>query len=626
MHRAPTPYTWQDRFIRLLPYVMGGAIAAVLLILAASIRFAGSSPDTGLAGAAVTTTPAPEPVTSAAPTTSVPPATQPVATQPPATVAPATTIDAAPGPTYGGFVTLGVVGEPRSLNPLGLDAGTGPVAALINAVTTGAVRLDPTTLDPTPLAVEELPTLDNGGLEITDSGELAVRYTIRADAAWADATPITFEDFQRTYDIARLAPDVHSGIREKYGAIVAGSLTGKGRFVEFRLRDPGLGWVTLFDVLVPAHQVDLGGFGPAWSETMWFAGGPFRFVALDRDARRVELAANERSWLSDPDSGDPLPYLEGVTMRYFPTRSELLAAVEAGEVDVAAVGGDPDVLDRLAGDPALLLDVQRGPAWEQIGFQFGSGRSRANPQSLISEVKVREAIAAILDRGAIATEIQGAFARSLDSISGVNWPAANHSAWAQLDAFDQAAAAEFLAGLAGAAEEAPVLNFSTTASDADREVVARHLVAALEPLGFTVAVSRIEPGAYFLDLIIPGAFEVAAWAWEARPGPFGAIQDLRDHHLIEWPQGTDFYNWRNAGSPLFAEFEAGLSAAVAELDYAQLPDQLSGLEALLVDDVVLIPLYPELNGAVAAEPVRGFRHSILAGGEASTIAQWWRGD
>ncbi len=630
MHRAPDP-DLRGRVSSWAPYVLGGAAVALLFAVASTYRFAGSDSDTAVAAAQVSTTTAAVSVVSTAPTTTVttaaPTTSAPVSTSPATTVSTRTTepegVAEPVGPHYGGVATVGVVGDLVSLNPLGTSGNSGPVAALTWAVTTGAIRMDPQTLQPAPVVIEALPTPDNGGLAVNEVGELVVRYTIRPDAVWADGTPITVDDFIRTHDVARGVIG-RADLRDRYGGIVPGSVTGEGRSVEYRLRQPGLEWIALFDVLVPAHEVTATGFATSWNETMWSAGGPFQFVSSDPDRSSVRLIANERFWGRSADGGDPLPYLDGLEVRFYPTRGDLVDAVKAGEVDVASVGGDPATLTGLSRIEELLLDVQRGPAWEQIGFQFGPRRFDANPAPLTDDVEVRRAIAALVDRPALAAEVQGAFGRPLDSVVGLSWPDADEPAWSAIEDLDRAAATEYLTALVEASESPPVISFATTANDANREMLARRLVEALEPLGLVVDVSRTEPGAYFLDLVIPGSYEVAAWAWQASYGPWGVLDDMREHHITPWPDGTDFYQWRAGATDAFAQFQAALEQASGQVDVTVVGELIGQLEQHLFDDMVFIPLYAELNAAaVVVDRIGGFRHSPLPGGELASVAEWW---
>jgi len=626
MHRAPEPPA-ETRLARLVPFLLGGAAVVLLLTIAASYRFAQTEPaEIDVAGqrleaatTGVTTTP----------TTSVPTTTAPAST----TTAPSpTTVATAPAqseprppdrPRYGGVVTVGVVGELLSLNPFGIEGNTGPLTALNWAVGVGAIRLDPATLEPYPFAIEALPTVENGGLEILDTGELAVRYRIRDDAVWADGTPISAADFFQTYEVARRAPGVRSELRDQYSAIVPGSVTAEGNVVEYRLREVGLEYLKLFDLLVPAHEVAVAGFSSAWSDTMWQAGGPFRFFERNDEARTVRLVANQRSWLTSEDGADPLPYLDGVVLQYYPTQAEVIAALRAGDVQVAAVGSDPATLTGLAGDSSLHLDVQRGPGWEQIGFQLGSGRLNVNDRSLTGDPEVRRAIGALIDRSALAEAVQGPFGRPITSVVGLSWPAAAGDSWGERNEDAGASAAEMLAGVVSAAEAPPVISFATTANDPAREVFARQLVETFEELGFVVEVTRSEPGAYFLDRVIPGEFELAAWAWEASFGPYGAVSDLEDHYVVPWPTGTDFYRWRESDDAAFTAFAEALDRASGDVNLDTVAGSLTELEGRLAESVVFVPLYADLNAAAAADAIAGFRHSPLPGGEVAYVGEWW---
>ena len=73
---------------------------------------------------------------------------------------------------------------------------------------------------------------------------------------------------------------------------------------------------------------------------------------------------------------------------------------------------------------------------------------------------------------------------------------------------------------------------------------------------------------------------------------------------------------------------AGLLEEVGrQLDLEEVRSMLSEIETLMADLVVTVPLYAELNaGAVHADVVSGYRHSIIPGGDTWNVATWRRSD
>lgn len=642
MHRE-THAPLGRRLRRSAPFIAGGFAVVLLLSAAFGIRSAATEDTPSVttahtdvaSGVAAPTSTSPDAASASASASTVATTTSSTTSAP----VPSTTPDATPtgdvvlsdSPTYGGLVTVGLVGEPTTLNPFEPDGGLPSLRAIGRAVWVGAVSLDPQTLEPAPQVANEIPSEANGGIVRNEDGSMTVRYRINPQAVWSDGTPITGADFLRTYEVATQAAGIADEVRQDYARIRRGSVLVDEATVEFTLDEASTALSSLFSILVPAHEVSVSGFSSAWDEQMWAAGGAFRFLAWDQGTQ-VRLVANPQAWLFDLETGDELPYLDGVRFAFYPTMEQLAEALRAGDVEVGSPDVDPVVLNELDGRSSLTVDMRYGPEWEHIAFQFGQGRLDVNDTSRTDRVALRRAIAHLLDRQALAEDVLGPYGRALDSIIGLGWPSAATPGWS-IYPHDPDAAVPLLADVAATLGEDEVLSvaFATTANDPDREVIARHLVDALEGAGVAVDVALTELGSYFRDQVIPGNFEVAEWAWRAEPGPAGTLSDLRDHHVVPWPDGLDFYEWGQAGSesleiPGVAALQAELDAVVGELNIDVLQDAARAAESILADRVVLIPLYAELNPAVAASVVGGFEHSVLVGGETSTISGWWRRD
>lgn len=594
-----------SRFRRGLPLLGGLAAIVLLLAFAAGVRFAASPGDPGgadVAGSDGSST------TTAASTTSDPGTSQAELTS---SVASTTTTTIAL-PTYGGAITVGVVGTPDSLNPFLTAGNDDSLEAFRSLMWASAMRLDPQTLEPEPGVVEETPTLGNGGLTINPDGTMTVRYVIRRDAVWEDGTPIGFDDFLRTYEVATEASNVNPRFRARYSTIVDGSVQGEGREVSFTVERPTLEFVELFDVLLPAHQVEVSGFASAWDEDLWLSAGPYRY--LGRDGDTVEFAANPAAGLID-DRGNPLPYLDSLFVRFFRTEADAADSLFAGEVDVIGTLENRRLVEQIDDDESLAVDVRYGPLWQHLSFQFGDGRFAANDESMIDDVELRREVARLVDRRAMAEAALGRYARAVDSMIAFSWPSANTDAWSVYE--DQPTT--------GCCEGA-VITLVTSASDERRADIAAHVVERLGESGIEVLVEFEELGRLFQTAVIPGDFELAQWAWTATLGPAGAASDLVDRYAVPFPDGNNFSQFAIGDDLSDAELEfldlvEGLDAV---LSYDDLRERVTRIERILADQVVVIPLFADLNvGAYRPDVVGGFVHATPDGGVTSSAATWW---
>jgi len=62
---------------------------------------------------------------------------------------------------------------------------------------------DKNTGRPIPRLLAEQPTLENGGLRLTDDGKMASVYRLRRDVQWADGAPFTSHDLMFTFRVSR---------------------------------------------------------------------------------------------------------------------------------------------------------------------------------------------------------------------------------------------------------------------------------------------------------------------------------------------------------------------------------------------------------------------------------------
>jgi peptide/nickel transport system substrate-binding protein len=507
----------------------------------------------------------------------------------------------------GGTVRVGVIGDPGTLNLLHIE-GDRSLLALQHAVGAAAIRLDPSTHDLKPGVVEEIPTLGNGGLTINADGSMTVGFAIASSARWSDGIRVTGNDFARTVEIVSAHREIiHPDVTDAYDRLVEGSLAITGTDVSFTVTAASLTFHELFAILLPAHQVTTENFATDWSDRLWASGGPF--VVEGRSGRTVSLIVNPHYDKTDA-TGESLPYLDGLKMLLYASEQEAVTAFIDGRVDVVGAVSRPDLVSVLDAVDDAYLDIQRGPGWEHITFQFGDGATTVNPESVVDRRIIRKAIYDALDRQAIATAVQGPYGVPLDSITALGWPggAASDTPWT-----DDDEPAGVLTGV--------TVIIATTGGDATRSIITNLVVDQLGDQGVTVVIQTDEAGRFFGDMVIPGTFEAAEWAWLSSPGPGGTAQDLVNWYTAVATDSLDFGQWStNEDSLAFIGLATGLSSILSIDDLAE---RLAAAEAVLAHETPVMPLYADLNVGAATPNVAGYAHSALPGGVLSAAAYWW---
>ncbi len=579
---------------------------------------------------------------TASPTTSLPPATSSSA---PATT---TTAAAAPsGPGYGGVAIIGEDQHAPTLNPYALGGDNWIVSIIGQAIHTGVFDVDPVTLERIPEVVTELPTVQNGGIVVNDDGTMTVHFTIRDEAQWADGTPISGDDFAFTYttltDPTVAAATFPNAIDNPYLLVDPASLEIGAKSFGFTLVTPSLEHEQMFRWLIPRHQVEGTAVLNDWNGVPWLSGGPFVFDTWEPE-ERITLMRNDNYWKVDKATGDQLPYLDVVVFEFIPETETLLQSFTSRELDVIAPPPYAPYLDDLQALEGAEVTIGPGPIWEQLNFQFGE--MNRNSDSLNRYVDFRRAVAHAIDRHELLDVVQeGHGGEPLSSYLDVYSPALSTGAWDRYD-YDPERARELLQGLCAELErdcdvDPPHLIFSTTSNGDIRVRIADWLVEELGDVGIDVELQLEDSQIFFGETLEQGTWDLGLWAWAGAPGlsSAAAIHDVFDPQAPP-PDGSNYYRWgtpattgESAQGPSlvadehttrFAEIVAAMRSTVDETELTAL---IQEAEAILADQVVIIPLFSRLSaGAVWADEIGGYVSNPTQASHTWNIEEWYRRD
>lgn len=334
-------------------------------------------------------------------------------------------------------LTVGVVGTPTSFNAASANGDTPANRAVSALIDERLGSLD-----------GNLQVVPNGGLgRITrvEGDPLTVSYELFTDRTWSDGTPITLDDLVFGWAVSSHYFD--DATYDETGALVSGTryfetatlpdpnartarptIDRADDTLTLTYAEPFADWnrqwlldrpihvvaakagVTVKDLMTAILTTPEGdpsapatpnpvlaaaaaawntGFAAAADGTLdpaaAVASGPWKVT--EAAASAVTLVRR------DDYQGGHYPGLEGLTIRFFPDRAAQVAALAAGEVDVANIG-DPD-----AADLETLADagvtVTTGPTTQTLQLRFAETASTA----------LREAVSLSLDRDALVKDI-----------------------------------------------------------------------------------------------------------------------------------------------------------------------------------------------------------------------------
>lgn len=533
-----------------------------------------------------------------------------------------------PQRAYGGRVVVGEDQEPPTLNVFVPGGDSSSAARIGQTYLAGAQEIDGSTLELVPELVDDLPTVGNGGVSVNADGTMTVRYRIADDAVWSDGVPVSGADFQFTLDTI-LDPELPI-TATTYEDIIVSSYTTKT--FEITLARPTVQFELLFNTVLPRHAVEGTDFLSDWNDRMWPSAGPFVLSEWAK-GEYVKVTRNSEYWKTDPETGQELPYLDEVVFRFIPDTQGLIDAFRAREVDVIQPPPSTGTIETLqALEPAgARVEVLSGPIWEHLGFQFGQGRLARNPDSCTENLHMRRAVAHTIDRAVLTDELLAGQVEPMDSYVSAFRPSLSHDNWSQYEPDVSTARTEYLEAVTQTGKECTVV-FTTTANN-DARVQMAQLFAAMFEAAEIPYENDLEDSQLFVgETLSAGRFDLGEWAWIGSPGLSGLVAsfDLFDPAAPP-PNGSNYYRWGAADSSAvdaaavrFAEIRDEVNATV---DESVLVELFAEGEALVADNLVIIPLYARLStGAVWADVVGGYKHNPSQATDTWNIEKWYRTD
>ena len=340
-------------------------------------------------------------------------------------------------------VTLVMDQEPDTLFPyMGLTAAR---AVVLGAVGAPLTRVNERA-ELIPWIAESVPTLDNGGVKWVGEGadkHLEVTYKLRKNVRFQDGTLLTAKDVRFTWEL-NLNPDFANAERSAWQKVwdvdTPDDYTVVARYMSEK---------NAAEAVVKGHRIlnDPAQYAryKAWKgpvvdalyATLWGDVLPssllsklaVKDLARSDFSRKPVLAGPYRvqEWVpgqqiilkANPDFFLGQPKIETVVFKFVRNSYAVLAALQAGEADVATqIGLELDQapeLDRLAQAGMYKIWYVPGDSYEQIDFNL------SNP--LLGDLVVRQALAYAIDRQSIADRLLYGKAKVADSyIMSYQWP------------------------------------------------------------------------------------------------------------------------------------------------------------------------------------------------------------
>lgn len=462
-----------------------------------------------------------------------------------------------------GTLVIALPGAPVSIDPrLATDAYGEQILQMTHAY---LVRRDAAG-NPVPDLAEEW----------EEKSPLEIVFRLRKGARFHGGREVNSADVRYTYEWI-LDPKNLSPHRSTYG-MISGIDTPDSRTVVFRLKEPFAPFLAgMARGIVPV------GFGARGYNPVPGA-GPYK-VDDFRPDEAISLSRHEGYY------GRP-PAIPKVVVKFLPDSNVRFLELKKGSVNFVLNGVDPDLLPSALKSPNLAMEETAGSNVSYLGFNL------ADP--VLSDVRVRRAIALSIDRESIVRAILKGHADMADSILAPGF-------WARADdlprlRYDPAEAKRLLdsAGYRDPDGPGPKRRFALAYKTSQNELrrrIAAVIQEQLRQVGISVEVQSLEWGAFFSD-IKKGNFQLYSLTWVGISDP--DIFHYAFHSSQTPPDGA------NRGRYANPEIDRLLMAGRREQSRAKRKAIYRGVQEILSRDLPVFPLWANRNILVRDRRLSGF--------------------
>lgn len=438
-----------------------------------------------------------------------------------------------------------------------------------------------------PWLASEVPTLANGGLS-EDGRTYTIR--LRDDARWHDGTPITAADLVYTWRVIT-DPDLPIPTRTVWQDIVSID-TPDDHTAVIHFAAPNVSFLGAASFagayLLPSHLLDGTDLSSSSFHRAPVGSGPFRLVEWQ--------AGNFLRFERVDDHWAGSAHVEAVVIRIVPGSEAQRAILERGEADLVLQVALTELpfLERLNG-----FDAVRVPTFTTWQLWLN------NDDPVLSDVRVRQALAHALDRELIAEALLGGLTRPHDAtLPPSHWA---HAPDVRGYPFDVAAAERLLdeagwtrpgAGAVRQRDGQPLeIELINIAGQADRVQVIQAIQAFWRDVGVRTEIRNIDAASFPPTL--------AAGDYQSAYGSFGEQQEPTWNLWL----GT---NWQRFDDP--ESFELLRQYAVT-VDRSERLAIAQDFQARVAERLPIIP--------IAARPLLSALSSGLEGYAPTTTSSLW---
>lgn len=479
----------------------------------------------------------------------------------------------------------------------------------------------------------ELPTLQNGRAAVTTRADgtrgISVRFTLPAEAKWADGRPLTTEDVVFTWEVGRhpqsgvAAPDIFRRI-ERVEVHDAQNFTLHFNVVSYDYNSLNNDFMVLpahverarFEQDPSTYKDRTAYLTEPTNPGLW--NGPYRLAQVSPGSHLV-YERNPHWW-------GRRPHYERITVRIIENTAALEANLLSGSIDYisAELGVTVDQAIAFGRRHGANYDVEFKPGliYEHINVNLD------NP--ILRDRRVRQALLYGIDRETLVRQlfegrqpVAHSFVNPLDRAAvNADIPRYNYDPNRARQLLEEAGYTVIRDGIRqNAAGERLSFEFGTTAGNRTREQVQQVLQSQWRRIGVEVRIKNDPARTFFGETTRRRLFTLGMWAWTSTPESVTSAFQLL--HSSQIP--TEANNWSGNNRTGFrnADIDRLIDQIRQELDPARRNQIWGEIQRIYLTELPVLPLYFRAEPAILPRSIDGIR--ISGHGFTSTLwVEEWR--
>jgi peptide/nickel transport system substrate-binding protein len=472
-----------------------------------------------------------------------------------------------------------------------------------------------------PRLAEKTPTIDNGGAQLTKTSDgkdqLTVTYKLRDGVKFQNGDPVTSEDVKYSWQL-----------NQNKDVPVVGRSTG-ARYQTINTPDP-----KTVEVVYKPGELDPVYFSFCCTivSKKLFSTKDLKNIKTDPFGRTPIYTGpyQVKSWDAGsaitveavPDHWMGKQKTKTIIFKFVTDANTLLAQVRTGQVDVvtedALTLDQIPELDKLPTEAGVTPYYMPSATWEHLDFNLRDPKdgavSGAKPHPILSDKRVRQAIAHGINREAMTKQILFGKTKQLNSIYfPPSWAAASDSDVTVYN-YDQAKAKALLdeagwkvGGDGFREKDGKKLELKMQSTNAAiRAQTTQVMGNDLKAIGIKVNIDLMVSTKFFAASgdgpLYSGTYDLGLFAWVGGDDPLSFI-----YLCTEIPTKQNNYTGSNTPAYCNKDFDTAVNAANNSLKQEERKPLYVQAQKIITGDLPILPLYQRLNQSLAKTKLKNFK-------------------